>query len=109
MTSCSPSASLADTDDDVRSVSASCLLPVADYLVASLPDELYRVLDVLWEALAEGGDELGSSTGVIMTLLSASPSSVFHVASGAVLTDCLPPGLSSLQASSSRSPSASTA
>lgn len=70
---------LADTDDDVRSVSASCLLPVADYLVASLPDELYRVLDVLWTALAEGGDELGSSTGLIMTLLGSSSSSASPV------------------------------
>ena len=53
----------------MRSVSAACLLPVATYLATRLPDELARVVSVLWEALSEGGDELGSSTGGVMDLL----------------------------------------
>lgn len=60
---------LGDADDDVRSVSAACLLPVATYLATRLPEELARVVAVLWDALSEGGDELGSSTGGVMDLL----------------------------------------
>jgi TATA-binding protein-associated factor len=32
-------------------------------------DALTSLLDTLWDCLAEGGDELGSSTGAIMDLL----------------------------------------
>jgi hypothetical protein len=61
---------LSDSDDDVRSVSAACLLPIAGHLVTKLPKhEVQILLHVLWDCLSEGGDELGSSTGVVMDLL----------------------------------------
>lgn len=62
--------SLRDSDDDVRTVAASALLPITSTLASELPyDALASLLDTLWDCLAEGGDELGSSTGAIMDLL----------------------------------------
>lgn len=60
---------LGDRDDDVRSVAASCLLPVAGHLVAQLPEELSRVLAVLWSCLRDMRDDLSSSVGAVMELL----------------------------------------
>lgn len=60
---------LGDRDDDVRSVAASCLLPVAGHLVAQLPEELSRVLAVLWSCLRDMRDDLSSSVGAVMDLL----------------------------------------
>ncbi|KAI0654791.1 SNF2 chromatin remodeling protein [Cubamyces menziesii] len=60
---------LGDRDDDVRSVAASCLLPVATYLVERLPEELPRVLAVLWSCLSDMKDDLSSSVGAVMDLL----------------------------------------
>jgi hypothetical protein len=60
---------LGDGDDDVRSVAASCLLPVAGHLVAQLPEELSRVLAVLWSCLRDMRDDLSSSVGAVMELL----------------------------------------
>ncbi|TFK86254.1 SNF2 chromatin remodeling protein [Polyporus arcularius HHB13444] len=60
---------LGDRDDDVRSVAASCLLPVAAYLVERLPEELSRVLAVLWSCLSDMKDDLSSSVGAVMDLL----------------------------------------
>jgi len=60
---------LGDRDDDVRSVAASCLLPVAGHLVAQLPEELSRVLAVLWSCLRGMRDDLSSSVGAVMELL----------------------------------------
>lgn len=60
---------LGDRDDDVRSVAASCLLPVAGHLVAQLPEELSRVLAVLWNCLRDMRDDLSSSVGAVMELL----------------------------------------
>ncbi len=42
--------SLSDRDDDVRSVAATCLSPVAGYLVEHLPESLEQVLLVLCNA-----------------------------------------------------------
>lgn len=64
-----PSYRLGDRDDDVRSVAASCLLPVAGHLVAQLPEELSRVLAVLWSCLRDMRDDLSSSVGAVMELL----------------------------------------
>ena len=64
-----PCFSLGDRDDDVRSVAASCLLPVAAYLVERLPEELSRVLAVLWSCLSDMKDDLSSSVGAVMDLL----------------------------------------
>lgn len=63
--------SLGDRDDDVRSVAASCLLPVAGHLVEQLPETLGRVLVVLWHCLSDMKDDLSSSVGAVMDLLGA--------------------------------------
>ncbi|KAK7035735.1 TBP associated factor [Favolaschia claudopus] len=60
---------LGDQDDDVRSVAASCLLPVAEHLVQQLPEALDRVLIVLWHCLKDMKDDLSSSVGAVMDLL----------------------------------------
>lgn len=61
--------SLGDDDDDVRSVAASCLLPVAGHLVEQLPESLGQVLLVLWRCLSNMKDDLSSSVGAVMDLL----------------------------------------
>lgn len=60
---------LGDHDDDVRSVAASCLLPIAAYLVEQLPEALERILLVLWTCLNDMKDDLSSSVGAVMDLL----------------------------------------
>ncbi|KAG8861908.1 TATA-binding protein-associated factor mot1 [Tulasnella sp. 330] len=60
---------LGDQDDDVRSVAASCLTPIAQQIVERLPEELGAVMDVLWNCLADMKDDLGSSVGAVMDLL----------------------------------------
>ncbi|KAF5386822.1 hypothetical protein D9615_001620 [Tricholomella constricta] len=60
---------LGDPDDDVRSVAASCLLPVAGHLVEQLPESLGPVLLVLWRCLRNMKDDLSSSVGAVMDLL----------------------------------------
>lgn len=62
--------SLNDNDDDVKSVAASCLLPVAEHIVQQLPERLSQILLVLWNCLSNMKDDLGSSVGVVMDLLS---------------------------------------
>jgi TATA-binding protein-associated factor len=62
--------SLADSDDDVRSVSATCLLPILPLLAESLgTDDLAGLLDTLWNCFSVDGDDLGSSTSAVMDLL----------------------------------------
>lgn len=60
---------LADADDDVRSVSAATLLPIAKEFVDLRPDALDRLISILWECLSNLGDDLSASTGAIMDLL----------------------------------------
>ncbi|KAI5122989.1 hypothetical protein M0805_006867 [Coniferiporia weirii] len=60
---------LGDSDDDVRSVAASCLLPITAHLVEQLPEELPQVLAVLWACLGDMKDDLSSSVGAVMDLL----------------------------------------
>ncbi|CAE6520255.1 unnamed protein product [Rhizoctonia solani] len=60
---------LGDNDDDVRSVAASCLVPIAAEIVARLPDAVPGVLEVLWSSLQDMKDDLGSSVGAVMDLL----------------------------------------
>ena len=69
--------SLGDRDDDVRSVAASCLLPVAGHLVEQLPESLGDVLLVLWRCLCDMKDDLSSSVGAVMDLLGLYPTIVF--------------------------------
>lgn len=61
--------SLSSDDDDVRSVAASCLLPVVEDLVQQLPEELTQLLSVLWHCLSDVKDDLSSSVGAVMDLL----------------------------------------
>jgi len=61
--------SLGDRDDDVRSVAASCLLPVAGLIVEQLPECLEEILIVLWHCLCDMKDDLSSSVGIAMDLL----------------------------------------
>ncbi|WVQ99889.1 hypothetical protein IAU59_007032 [Kwoniella sp. CBS 9459] len=61
---------LEDSDDDVRTVAATALTPIPETLASQLPEQdLSNLLETLWGCLAEGGDELGSSTGAVMDLL----------------------------------------
>ncbi|KAG7452788.1 uncharacterized protein BT62DRAFT_26814 [Guyanagaster necrorhizus] len=60
---------LSDRDDDVRSVAATCLSPVAGHLVQHLPESLDQVLLVLWQCLSDMKDDLSSSVGAVMDLL----------------------------------------
>lgn len=61
--------SLQDPDDDVRSVAAASLIPVADKLVMLMPDQVPFVVACLWETLLDL-DDLTASTNSVMTLLS---------------------------------------
>lgn len=62
--------SLADSDDDVRSVSATCLLPILPLLADTLlEDEMAALLTTLWNCFSTDGDDLGSSTSAVMDLL----------------------------------------
>ena len=72
-----PLVSLGDRDDDVRSVAASCLLPVAGLIVEQLPECLEQVLIVLWHCLCDMKDDLSSSVGIVMDLLGNSILSIF--------------------------------
>ncbi len=60
---------LGDSDDDVCSVAASCLLPFTDHFVEDLPEEPPRVLAILWTCLGDMKDDLSSSVGAVMDLL----------------------------------------
>ncbi|ORX93031.1 hypothetical protein K493DRAFT_316207 [Basidiobolus meristosporus CBS 931.73] len=60
---------LKDNDDDVRAVSASTLLPIADSFVRLLPDMIPVVLEVLWDCLIDLKDDLTASTASVMDLL----------------------------------------
>ncbi|KAH7107356.1 SNF2 superfamily chromatin remodeling protein [Auriculariales sp. MPI-PUGE-AT-0066] len=60
---------LTSQDDDVRTVAASCLLPVASNIVEQIPDELSHLLAVLWECIGSLTDDLSSSVGAVMELL----------------------------------------
>ncbi|EPE07334.1 tata-binding protein-associated factor mot1 [Ophiostoma piceae UAMH 11346] len=60
---------LADQDDDVRSVSAATLIPMAKEFVALRPGSLDPLINIVWESLSSLGDDLSASTGKIMDLL----------------------------------------
>lgn len=62
---------LSDKDDDVRSVAASVLLPLANLVVDSLAREkTLLLLDMLYLSLGDLRDDLSSSVGNVMDLLS---------------------------------------
>ncbi|CAI9718030.1 TATA-binding protein-associated factor 172-like [Octopus vulgaris] len=60
---------LKDDDDDVRAVAATALVPVCNELVKLLPNEVPKIIGMLWEILLDL-DDLTASTNSIMTLLS---------------------------------------
>ena len=60
---------LADSDDDVRAVSAATLTPIAKEFVALRPASLGELMNIVWECLADLRDDLSASTGSIMDLL----------------------------------------
>ncbi|KIM95090.1 hypothetical protein OIDMADRAFT_184188 [Oidiodendron maius Zn] len=60
---------LGDLDDDVRSVSAATLIPIAKEFVNLRPGALTSLVNIVWECLSNLGDDLSASTGQIMDLL----------------------------------------
>ncbi|KAK8150645.1 TATA-binding protein-associated factor mot1 [Beauveria asiatica] len=60
---------LGDLDDDVRSVSAATLIPMAKEFVIMRPAALDGLTNIVWESLSNLGDDLSASTGRIMDLL----------------------------------------
>ncbi|KAK3937632.1 hypothetical protein QBC46DRAFT_344404 [Diplogelasinospora grovesii] len=60
---------LGDADDDVRSVSAATLIPMAKEFVTLRPHALDGLINIVWESLSNLGDDLSASTGKIMDLL----------------------------------------
>ncbi|RKU44235.1 TATA-binding protein-associated factor mot1 [Coniochaeta pulveracea] len=60
---------LGDADDDVRSVSAATLIPMAKEFVSLRPGALDELINIVWESLSNLGDDLSASTGKIMDLL----------------------------------------
>lgn len=60
---------LGDLDDDVRSVSAATLIPIAKEFVNLRPEALDGLINIVWECLSNLGDDLSASTGQIMDLL----------------------------------------
>jgi TATA-binding protein-associated factor len=60
---------LGDQDDDVRSVSAATLIPVAKEFVNVRVAELGHLISVVWECLSSLSDDLSASTGSVMDLL----------------------------------------
>ena len=60
---------LGDCDDDVRSVSAATLVPVAQEVVNLRPSALDGLINIVWECLSNLSDDLSASTGSVMDLL----------------------------------------
>lgn len=60
---------LGDADDDVRSVSAATLIPIAQDFVNLRPNKLKDLIEIVWACLMDLGDDLSASTGQIMDLL----------------------------------------
>jgi len=60
---------LGDNDDDVRSVSAATLIPMAQEFVHLRPGALNQLISIVWDSLSSLGDDLSASTGKIMDLL----------------------------------------
>ncbi|KAK5259541.1 TATA-binding protein-associated factor mot1 [Exophiala xenobiotica] len=60
---------LVHPDDDVKSVSAATLVPIAGELTAMRPDSLGQLISVVWDCLLDMQDDLSASTGAVMDLL----------------------------------------
>lgn len=60
---------LAHPDDDVKSVSAATLVPIAGELTTLRPNSLRQLISVVWDCLLDMQDDLSASTGAVMDLL----------------------------------------
>lgn len=60
---------LAHPDDDVKSVSAATLVPIAGELTTMRPSSLGQLISVVWDCLLDMQDDLSASTGAVMDLL----------------------------------------
>jgi TATA-binding protein-associated factor len=60
---------LAHPDDDVKSVSAATLIPIAEELTTMRPNSLGQLISVVWDCLLDMQDDLSASTGAVMDLL----------------------------------------
>jgi TATA-binding protein-associated factor len=60
---------LAHHDDDVRSVSAATLIPIAPELIQLKSESLNSLIEVVWNCLSDLQDDLSASTGAVMDLL----------------------------------------
>ena len=60
--------------------------PVAAHLVDQLPEELGRVLAVLWSCLSDMKDDLSSSVGAVMDLLGEYTTGITRVESSDTAT-----------------------
>ena len=60
---------LAHNDDDVKSVSAATLVPIASELTVLRPHMLGSLISVVWDCLLDMQDDLSASTGAVMDLL----------------------------------------
>lgn len=60
---------LAHYDDDVKSVSAATLLPIASELVTLRPHMMGELISVVWGCLLDMQDDLSASTAAVMDLL----------------------------------------
>ncbi|KAL2045861.1 hypothetical protein ABVK25_011964 [Lepraria finkii] len=60
---------LAHHDDDVKSVSAATLVPIASELTTLRPHMLGSLISVVWDCLLDMEDDLSASTGAVMDLL----------------------------------------
>ncbi|KEF58727.1 uncharacterized protein A1O9_06653 [Exophiala aquamarina CBS 119918] len=60
---------LAHNDDDVKSVSAATLIPIAGELTTMRPEALCGLISVVWDCLLDMQDDLSASTGAVMDLL----------------------------------------
>ncbi|SMN21206.1 similar to Saccharomyces cerevisiae YPL082C MOT1 Essential abundant protein involved in regulation of transcription [Maudiozyma saulgeensis] len=60
---------LRQSDDDVKSVAASILVPITDQFVTLQNEKIEILLTTMWTSLSELDDDLSSSVGSVMNLL----------------------------------------
>lgn len=60
---------LGHMDDDVKSVSAATIIPIAGELTKMRSDALGRLICVVWDCMLDMQDDLSASTGAVMDLL----------------------------------------
>ncbi|CAI2172682.1 1119_t:CDS:10 [Funneliformis geosporum] len=60
---------LKDSDDDVRAVAASILIPIADSFVSLSYNKIPEIVSVLWDCLKDLKDDLTASTASVMDFL----------------------------------------